>query len=131
MDFKSCHLKHIKIEILYGQALRLRRICESEEIFERLGELRRYLLKRGFRSEVIDGQSQKASGASRTALLYHGSKSKCEIEDRVPLVSDHHPALSGIGKKILELIPILLASEDMKQIFHEASLVSFRRQKHL
>ena len=39
--------------IPYGQALRLRRICESEMIFERrLGELRTYSLKGGFRIEV-------------------------------------------------------------------------------
>ena len=38
-----------------GEALRLRRICELDDVFEeRSGELRRYLLKRGFRTDVVD-----------------------------------------------------------------------------
>ena len=115
-----------------GQALRLRHICELDEVFEeRLGELRRYLLKRGFRTEVVDGQLQKARDVSRTALLDQGHNKKDKLENRVPLVFDFHPALLGIGKKIRELVPILHASVDMKRIFVEAPSVSFRRHKNL
>ena len=60
LDYRSCHPKHVKMGIPYGQALRLRRIYELDEVFEeKLGELRRYLLKRGFRTEVVDGQLQR------------------------------------------------------------------------
>ena len=66
LEYRSCHPKHVKMEIPYGQALRIRRICELDEVFEeRLGELRRYLLKRGFGTEVVDDQLQKASDVSR------------------------------------------------------------------
>ena len=38
LDYRSCHPKHVKMGIPYGQALRLRRICELDEVFEeRLG----------------------------------------------------------------------------------------------
>ena len=104
----------------------LRRICELDDVFEeRLGELRRYLLKRGFRTEVVDGQLQKARDVSRTALLDQGYNKKDKF--RVPSLLDFHPALSGIGKKIRVLFPILHASVDMKRIFVEVPLVSFRR----
>ena len=34
LDYRSCHPKHVKQAIPYGQALRLRRICSSERKFD-------------------------------------------------------------------------------------------------
>ena len=96
-----------------------------------LGESRRYLLKRGFRTEVVDSQLQKARDVSRTALLDQRYNKKDKLENRVTLVLDFHPALSGIGKKIRELVPALHASDDIKRIFVDAPLVSFRWPKIL
>ena len=31
---KSCHLSYVKRGIPYGQALRLRRICETDQLFD-------------------------------------------------------------------------------------------------
>jgi hypothetical protein len=40
LNFKSCHPPHVKRGIPYGQALRLKRICHSDKVFEsRLQEL--------------------------------------------------------------------------------------------
>ena len=50
LDYASCHPRHVKKGVPYGQALRLRRICDSEEIFEnRVIGLKSYLTKRGFK----------------------------------------------------------------------------------
>ena len=35
LDHRSCHRNHVKNGIPYGQALRLRRICDSDEVFEK------------------------------------------------------------------------------------------------
>ena len=52
LDFKSCHPRHVKEAIPYGQALRLRRICSSDNIVdERIKELKRNLSKRGFKKD--------------------------------------------------------------------------------
>ena len=41
LNFGSCHPPHVKRGIPYGQGLRLKRICSSEEVFERrLGDLK-------------------------------------------------------------------------------------------
>ena len=72
-----------------------------------------------------------ASNVRRTALLDQGYNKKDKFENRIPLVLDFHPALSSIGKKIRELVPILHASDDMERIFVEAPLVSFPRPKNL
>ena len=53
LDYRPCHPGHAKRGISYGQALRLRRICYSEEVFEqRIEEHRGCLIKRGFRGNV-------------------------------------------------------------------------------
>ena len=34
LDYASCHPSHAKRAILYSQALRIRRICDSDEVFK-------------------------------------------------------------------------------------------------
>ena len=51
LNFKSCDPPHIRRAIPYGQALRIKRICYSDETFEsKLGELKGFLVKRGYNS---------------------------------------------------------------------------------
>ena len=61
LDYKSCHPEHIKKGIRYGQALRLRRICDSDEVFEeRLNEMKGHFTKRGFKHRFVESQFTKA-----------------------------------------------------------------------
>ena len=47
LNSRSCHPTHVKRGIPYGQALRVRRICESDEVFkERLKEFQGNLIER-------------------------------------------------------------------------------------
>ena len=70
LDNRYCHPKHVKLGITYGQALRIRRICNSDEIFERrLSELLEDFVKGGFKRNVIDSQFQRAKKRSRESLL--------------------------------------------------------------
>ena len=53
----SCHPSHTKKGIPYSQALRIRRICSEETFFEdRVGDLKNWLLKRGYRENEVDSQ---------------------------------------------------------------------------
>ena len=46
---------HVKKGIPYGQALRMRRICNSDEMFEgMLKNLGGHLVKRGFKKSLIN-----------------------------------------------------------------------------
>ncbi|XP_063411202.1 uncharacterized protein LOC134694136 [Mytilus trossulus] len=52
---QSCHPKHCTKSIPYSQALRVKRICSSEEaVTQRLQELRGFLIKRGYKKWDID-----------------------------------------------------------------------------
>ena len=42
-----------------------------------------------------------------------------------------HPALSGIGKIIESLWPILHISESMKNVFEEKPMVAYRRPRNI
>ena len=70
LDNRSCHPRHVKHGIPYGQALRIRRICNSDEVFERrLSELSEDFVKRGFKRNVNDFQFRRAKERSRDSLL--------------------------------------------------------------
>ncbi|CAB3988774.1 Hypothetical predicted protein, partial [Paramuricea clavata] len=57
LDFKSCHPAHVKKAIPYGQALRLKRICSSEKVFQdRLKEMEGHFIKRGFNKKLVKDQ---------------------------------------------------------------------------
>ena len=96
-DKRSCHMGHAKRGIPYGQALRFRRICDSEETFEkRLRELRGHFIKRGFKEKLVDLQFRKAKEKYRNNLLCQDIKGIKSNRDGVPLVMEFHPVLRGV-----------------------------------
>ena len=50
--------------------------------------------------------------------------------NRMPLVMNFHPALSAVGNIIDSIWPIIHASDDMKEIFRDKSIIPHRRPKH-
>ena len=132
LDSKSCHPRHVKEAIPYGQALRLRRICSSDNIFdERVKELKGNLFKRGFKKDEISAQCEKAKAKYREALLVQNKENKVN-SDVVQLVLDFHPAFSNVRGIVESLWPMLQASDDFKKIFKDKKpLISFRRPRNL
>ena len=119
LDSKSCRPRHVKEAIPYGQALILRRICSSENIFdERVKELKGNLFKRGFKKDKISAQCEKAKAKDREALLVQNKVNKVN-PDVVPLVLDFHPAFSEVRGIVEFLWPMLQASDDIKKIFKD------------
>ena len=132
LDFKSCHPRHVKEAIPYGQALRLGRICISDNIVdERIKELKRNLDKRGFKKDKILVQCEKAKVKDRNSLLTQ-SKERTVNLDVVPLVLNFHPAFSRVREIVESLWPMLQVSDDTGQIFKDKKpLIYFRRLRNL
>ena len=85
-----------------------------------LKELCGHFIKRGFKLKVVDSQILKARTKSRESLLCQDARNrKSSGKDRMLLVIDFHPALSGISKIIDLAWPVLHASEIMKKVFGE------------
>ena len=132
LDFRSCHPRHVKEAIPYGQALRLRRICSSDNIFdERIKELKRNLYKRGFKKDKASFQCKKARVKDRKVLLAQ-NKESIDNSDVVPLVLNFYPAFSRVHEIVESLWPMMQASDDTRQIFKDKKpLVSFGRPRNL
>ena len=52
-------------------------------------------------------------------------------EDRVPLVTTYHPALSSMMRVVQKLHPMLKSSEEHRKVFLGPSFMAFRRCKNL
>ena len=147
----SCHPTHIVKNIPYGVAITCRRICTDPLEFERhAGIYNDYFVKRGYDSDFVKGEFDRARNIDRRDLL--GSKkdrnnmhSNEDISDdnsldrdqatssrNFPLVSDYNPKLPNISKAlnkykhVLDLDPTIKNFMDKGKIFG-----SFRRCKTL
>ena len=127
IDNRSCHTRHVKQGIPYGQALRIRRIYDSDEIFEeRLKELRGHFIEGGFKSKVVDSQISKARTKSHESLLCQDTRNRISSDKvRMLFVIDFHPALLVISKIIDLAWPVLYASENVRKVFGEKPMVAF------
>ena len=78
LNYKSCHPLHVKRGIPYGQALRFKRICDSNnEGFERrLDDLRGFLVNRGYDKEFVEKQFGRAREVVRLTLLFNAEGKK-------------------------------------------------------
>ena len=104
LNFGFCHPPHVKRGIPYSQALRVRKICDSDYVCEtRVNELKSFLLKRGYKRDFIDAQIDRVKNVDRLPLLegegIHGS----EGSSRVVLNLDYHPALLDVHRILREL----------------------------
>ena len=131
LNYKSCHPPHVKRAIPYSQALRLRRICYSDELFNKGGkELKGFLVQRGYSERFVEQQILKEKMKNRKVLML-GAKKSSEKCARIPIVLDYHPALLDLHKVFRELQPIVDASKLLKEILPETPIVSFRRPKSI
>ena len=130
LHFSSCHPYHTKKGIPYGQALRIRRICSEDNCFEsRVSDLKRWLLSRAHKEDVINSQIDKARRFDRDALLSDVNQ-RVNDPNKIYLVVTYHPALS---KKLYDILRdnhnILHTDEEHRRVFSEVPMVSFRRAK--
>ena len=88
-------------------------------------------IKRGYKGTFLDSQFEKAKEKSRDSLLSRDVKSGNLKRNKIPLILNFHPALSGVRSIIDSLWPILHASEDMKKVFGERPMVNYRRPRNL
>ena len=96
--YSFCHPYHINKAIPYSLALRLRRICSTDEAFNnRCNELTNYLVKRGYKRDFIRKQIKRAVDIPRITTLRPSIKSnKC---NRVPFILTYDPALPELPSR--------------------------------
>ena len=97
MLHSSSHPYHTKKSIPYSLALRLRRICSTDEFFKhRSAELQAYLTKRGYKRRFIQDQISRAKQIPRNEALKEQKQASKDTSDRVPFIITYNPALPNI-----------------------------------
>ena len=128
----SSHPYHTKKSIPYSLALRLRRICSTDEFFERRSaELQTYLTKRGYKRRFIQDQISRAKQIPRNEGLKEQKQASKDTSDRVPFIITYNPALPNIQDILRKKQPILNSTERLKNIFNEVPVVAFHRSTNL
>ena len=129
LEYTSCHSFHCKKAIPYSQALRLNRICSSNELLDkRCNDLEYWCEKRGYSQNLVRGQVLRARKFSRQELL---NKAKETKECQLVLNITYHPAFANF-KKVLEEIHILLTPDrEHRKVFPKVPIVGFKRGKSL
>ena len=123
----SCHPQHCKAAIPYSQALRIKRICSSENDFKKhTDELQSFLINRGYNISFVRSQIRRASLIRRKDILFPSSDRKTST--RIPLVTTFHPNLPKLSSIINMHLPLLCAST---QAFPERPFFAYRRPKNL
>ena len=125
----SCHPNSCKRGIPYGQALTIRRICSTDELFEkRAGEFCGYLIKRGYNPGYVRKEIDRARRVPRGETL----KDKQPVTNqRILFVATFHSALPNIAKILHRLQPVLQSSRRCQVAIGQVPMVAFRRPKSL
>ena len=107
----SCHTIHTKRAIPFNLALRLRRICSTNETFTlRTNELIDYLHKRGYNRYFLQREIQRVNNITRTEALTPLNTSTLDKPERVPFVITYNSVLRSISSIIRKHFHILISS---------------------
>ena len=102
------------------------------EVFKKGWESLLSCLRRGgYDESFVQQQMGRVQVLDRGTLLRDSDKQKnLEREDRVPLVTTYHAALSSMMGVIQKLHPMLKSTEEHRKVFPEPPFVAFRRCKN-
>ena len=113
--YSSCHPLHTKKAIPFSLALRLRRICSTDETFNtRTAQLTTYLIKRGYKRNFVTKQIQRAADIPSSVALQTKDVNK---PTRIPFITTFNPSLPHMSNIIKRHYNLLLSSDRCKQIF--------------
>ena len=127
--YSSCHPLHAKGAIPFSLALRLRRICSTDETFNlRAAQLTTYLLRRGYKRSFVTGQIQRAADVPRAVALQAEDVGK---PTRVPFTTNFNPSLPHISDIVKKHYHLLLSSDRCGGVFPHLPVVAFRRSPNL
>ena len=129
LHYKSEHPTNMKNNIPYSQALRIKRICSSNQDYKKhTNNLKNVFISRGYKEEHVNDQLEKAEKVTRSEALVE--KEKAQLK-RIPLVVTFNRTLPDIRSIINKHWPILQVNAELKDVFSEPPILAFKRNKNL
>ena len=114
-----------------GIALRLRRICDDDETFEkRSTEYQNDLIARDHKPSIVKKQFSEVKNETRSEARQ--KQTKQDKVSHLKFIASYNPALPNIQNIIQNNLSILHTDENMKKIFPSKSIKTlYRREKNL
>ena len=127
----TCYPNNNISNIPKGIALRLRRICDDDDKFDKRSlEYQNYLIARDHKPSTVKQHFAEVRNKTRTQARQKQNK-KDKVSD-IKFVTTYNPALPNINKIIRDNLSILHTDEKMKEIFPPNSFkMLYRREKNL
>ena len=126
---KSEHPESLKRSIPFPQALRLRRICSTNnEFHDSCDKLRNKLIERGYKQQEINEGIERTKTLDRKKLLEEKAKKQ---SNRIPLVLTYNHTLPNVKRAISNNWNLLHINQEFKDVFQEPPILAFRRNRNL
>ena len=127
----TCYPKNNICNIPKGIALRLRRICDDDETYDkRSSEYQNYLIGREDKPSPVKQAFSEVRKKTRAEARQKQNR-KEKVSD-VKFITTYNPALPNINKIIKNNLAILYTDEKMKKIFPPNTIKTlYRREKNL
>ena len=118
--------------ISFSLALRLRRICQTNETFTlRTNEIIYYLYKRGYNLYFLQREIQRVNNITRKEAFTPHDTCTLDKSESVPFVFTYNPTLGFISSIIRKHFHILISSPRCYNVFKAAPIVAYRRSSNL
>ena len=126
---KSEHPYSLKKSIAYSQALPIKRICSTQNEFEKHSRnLLQQLKKKGYHHDTLKEQIEKASVQERTLLL---TKNREEVKQSIPISITYNRTLPKIKSIVDNHWHFLKVNPALKETFQSSAVIAFHTNKNL
>ncbi|XP_062619790.1 uncharacterized protein LOC134281322 [Saccostrea cucullata] len=130
LHYNSNHPKHMLRSIPFSQALRIRRICSSDNDFEAHATImKEHFLARSYPSSMLEQAIEKARKHNRNNLLTE-NKNKTHEKRVIPLVTTFNRLNPEFRSIINKYKTILEQSPDTKELM-ERIIIAYKRPPNL
>ena len=126
---QSAHPEALKKSIPYSQALRGRRICSDMKDFDDFcNKMQGAFIKRGYNTEEVGPQLQKAAKVERTVALTNNKK---ESKYRATLITTFNRTMPDIKSVLTKHWHLLQLDPALKEMFEQPPMMAFRRNRNI
>jgi hypothetical protein len=121
--------KHTKINMPYGQALRGKRTCSTNDDFEVFcNDLMKSFIRRGYKKEEVEPQIERAKTVNRSTALQFKQK---KGNNRATMVTTFNRTLPNLNDVLNRNWNLLNLDPELAPIFNEQPLIAFKRNRNL
>jgi hypothetical protein len=131
LRYDSAHNPSVTKGLPYGQFLRLRRICQTNDMYNKhANEMIVDFTKQGYPINLLQRAKEKAMDKDRDALLTQ-EQAKKDYEDKLFLITTYQPGFGELKSIVQSNWDLLKKSVATKNLSNKQLIVGYRRPKNL